>query len=449
MISQNDRIVIGVSGGPDSMALLHFLYYLCDKYSLYIHAAHLNHMLRGQESESDTGYVREFCNKLHIPCSIRYVDIDEMSKSMGLSLEEAGRKARYDFFMETAKEAGASKIALAHNMNDQAETILLRIMRGTGLEGLCGIKPVRDGVFIRPLIYTRRSEIEDYCEVNNINPRIDSTNLKPIYARNIVRLELIPYIKEKFNPNIENVLSSMAELMRCDDDFLKGYTSRIYEEIAIKSENKIDIDLIRLKNIHDSIKKRVLRMAVADIRGNLTGIENKHVSLIQSIIDLGFTGAAVELPGGIRAEISYNNIVISKGLNALSKDFSYVLPVPGMVHIKEIGCTVQSEVLDSNVNFKSGNKFIKYFDYDRIKGNLVIRPRREGDFIVPLGSSGRKKVKEIFIDSKVPRVERDKIPLVLCDGDIIWVVGYRTSDSYKIGTGTKKILKLEFYRGGL
>lgn len=448
MLSLGDRIVVGVSGGPDSMALLYFLYCLQHNYSLYIHVAHLNHMLRGQESDEDTIYVKDFCSRLGIPCDIKYVDIDELSRKEGLSLEEAGRKARYEFFTDTAKQVNASKIALAHNMNDQAETILMRIMRGTGLEGLRGIKPVRDGLYIRPFICTMRDEIEKYCENNDIKPRIDSSNLMPIYARNKVRLELIPYIKENYNGSIEYVLSSMAELISEDNDFLVRYVDSIYSQIAFEDEGRVSLSLDEISRLHNSIKKRILRQAIRKIKGNLIGIENKHIDLILNIIEKGATGAAVELPSRVRAEISYNNVIIAVNNEVESKGFSCPLNVPGITYIQEIDCVIESEILDRYLNYNDSNLFVKYFDYDKIKGNLIVRSRKEGDYFTPLGLGGKKKVKELFIDSKVPKGERDKVPIVLCGDIIVWVVGYKMSDVYKIDSNTKKILKLQFRQTG-
>jgi tRNA(Ile)-lysidine synthase len=437
--------VVGVSGGPDSMALLYLLYCLSEEYSLHIHAAHINHMLRGQESEDDTAYVKNFCGKLNIPVSIKYIDIGKISAESGLSLEEAGREARYGFFSEIACEINASKVALAHNMNDQAETILMRIMRGSGLEGLCGIKPVRDGFYIRPLINTPRTDIEEYCRMHNILPRIDSTNLKPIYARNKVRLELIPYIKKNYNSNIEYVLSSMTELLKEDNDFLNTYVKDLYEDIKIKAKGKVSLDIEKLKGLHTAVKKRIIRKAVEEIKGNLVGIERLHIELILSIIDRGLTGSAVELPGGIRVYISYGQLrMVHMDAAELYEGFCRKICTPGDTYIPETGGVIQSSIVDASADFHSNNKFVKYFDYDKIKDNLIVRSKKEGDIIIPLGFKGRKKLKELFIDSKIPRDERCRIPIVSSGNDIIWVVGLKISDIYKIDNNTKKILRMEY-----
>lgn len=449
MISKGDSIIVGVSGGPDSISLLHVLHSIRDKYSIHIHAAHLNHMLRGKESDLDTEYVKFFCSKLGIPCSVKYVDINKLSAETGMSTEEAGRKARYEFFSDLAKEIGATKIALAHNMNDQAETILMRMMRGTGIEGLCGIKPVRDDIYIRPLIETPRSEIEKYCEENKLAPRIDSSNLEPVYMRNRIRLELIPYIKKNFNARIEYSLSQMSRLLSEDNDFLNEYVNNIYGIIVkIKGQNvMIDADLLKPYCI--SIKKRVIRKAILDVKGDLIGIESKHVELSLSVAEEGSTGSAVELPGGLKAVKSYNYLQIMHSDSENPCTFSYSLCIPGGIYINETGARLDSEIIENlPEDYKKSSRFIKYFDCDKIEGTLTVRCRQEGDYIVPLGMRGRKKLKELFIDNKIPKNERENIPLVAAGSEVIWVIGHNINDNYKIINGTKRILKLEYKQSG-
>lgn len=449
MLSAGDRVVVGVSGGPDSIALLHVLYTIKDRYNLYIHAAHLNHMLRGEEADRDTKYVEDFCRKLNIPCTVKYVDINELSQKEGFSHEEAGRKARYELFLETAKKNGAGKIALAHNMNDQAETVLMRIMRGTGLDGLCGIKPVRDGLFIRPFLFTLRDDIEKYCEDNNLMPRIDSTNLEPVYHRNRIRLELIPYIKKDYSHNIETLLSTMAELLREDNEFINEYVESVYNELANEKQGGVSIDIMALKNLNNGVKKRIIRKAIDRVKGDLNGIESKHVELIISITDNGTTGAAVELPGNVKARISYNLLNIMMPTGETNVKFNYPMYIPGTTMIYETGDILNTEVLEAgSTDYLDNKKFVKYFDYGKIKYNLNLRTRQEGDFIVPIGMKGRKKLKELFIDNKIPREQRDNIPLVATGNEIIWVIGHKISEHYKITGDTKKILKIEYMQPG-
>ncbi|MEW8956858.1 tRNA lysidine(34) synthetase TilS, partial [Clostridium sp.] len=207
MISKNDKVLVALSGGPDSICLIHILNELKDELGIEILAAHLNHCLRGEDANKDEEYVREFCKSLNIQCYVKRVDINRYAKERALSSEMAGREARYEFFNDLKEEFNINKIAVAHNLNDQAETVLMRLMRGTGIEGLIGIRPVRDNIYIRPILSLNRHEIEAYCEDNKLLPRIDKTNLETIYSRNKVRLELIPYIEKNFNEDIINTLN--------------------------------------------------------------------------------------------------------------------------------------------------------------------------------------------------------------------------------------------------
>lgn len=448
MLSQGDRVVVAVSGGPDSIALLHILHSIKERYGLYIHAVHLNHMLRGKEADEDTRYVEGFCERYNIPCTVKYVDINELSMQEGLSLEEAGRKARYELFRDTARRVGATKIALAHNMNDQAETVIMRIMRGTGLDGLAGIRPVREGLFIRPLLYTLRADIEKYCRDNKLDPRIDSTNLEPIYSRNKIRLELIPYIKANYSPGIERSLSTMAELLREDKDFIDTYVDLVYSHMAIKEKDRILIDIEDFKRLHIAIKKRIVRRAIEDIKGDLNGIESKHVDLILSAVDTGTTGAAVELPGHIKAKVSYKRLNIMNLSGKTNYEFCHSMLIPGVTVISETGAVIEAQIGCIIPEHFYDNNFVKYFDYDKIRDKLTVRTRKAGDFIVPIGMKGSKKLKELFIDDKIPREERSKIPLVSIGKEIVWVVGYKISDNYKITRETERILKLEYKQQG-
>lgn len=470
MLSQYDVVVVAVSGGPDSMALLHILYSLKDKYHLTIHAAHLNHMLRGREADEDTKYVEEYCKSLNIPCTVKYVDIKKMSRDEKLSLEEAGRKARYQLFNDVAEEIKATKIALAHNMNDQAETLLMRIMRGTGLDGLCGIKPVRDGLYIRPLIHTIRADIEKYNMENNIKPRIDSSNLETLYTRNKIRLELVPYIKEHFNASIEHSLSSMAEILSEDNSYIDDAAEKALSLMVVRKRGKIFFNIDDFRKQHKAIKKRLVRKAIEAVKGNIVGIEGRHIDLLMEIAEENRTGAAVELPGGITARCSFGKIEILKQGESSGGISRRILVIPGSTDIPEIEAEIETSIIDafhspehgsahwgslmdasgfqSGRAFKSDSQYIKYLDYDKIKDQLCVRSRQEGDYIVPLGMEGKKKLKELFIDCKVPKDERDMIPVVAAGSEILWVAGYKISNNYKIDKNTKKLLKLELKQSG-
>lgn len=451
MIEDGKKVLVALSGGPDSICLLHMLWSLKDKLNIELYAAHLNHCLRGSEADKDEDYAKKFCEMLDIPFYSKKVDINSYSKNLGLSSEMGGRKARYDFFNELKDKYCIDKIAVAHNANDQAETILMRLMRGTGIEGLIGIKPVRDSIYIRPILSLTRQEIENYCEENKLNPRIDKTNLETIYSRNKVRLELIPYIKENFNEDIVSTLNRFSKTMNIDNDYLEEVCKKKYEKFCCKHNNKIEISK-DLFNEHESILSRVLRKAISNLNGSLYNIEKVHIHDIICLSNQG-TGKKINLPNNLIAENVYDNIVIK--FKTLVKNFDTIEFKIDEEKLKDgivlensfkgytiaLRITNNSEVLD----FKNNN-FIKYFDLKDSNSVVTIRGRMNGDKFTPYGMNGNKKLKDLFIDLKIPKDDRDDIPLVTINNEIAWIVGYRVSDKFKISRKSKKILQVKFYR---
>ncbi|EJO5347463.1 tRNA lysidine(34) synthetase TilS [Clostridium botulinum] len=447
MIEANDKIIIGVSGGPDSMCLLHILCSLKDELRIKeIYVAHINHGVRGVESDADEKYVENFCSRNNISFFSKKIDMNKIAKEKGISSESAGREARYDFFNYLKKELCAEKIATAHNANDQAETVLMRIMRGTGLQGLVGINPVRDGVYIRPLINILREDIEKYCEKNTLNPRIDKTNLQSIYTRNKIRLELLPYIKDNFNKDIVNTLCRFSNIVCKDNDYLEKVSKEKFEKFCTKTKEKIIID----KNIfleHVSISSRILREAIYYINENLYNVEMKN---IYDILELGLntTGKVVDLPKNIKAENVYGDIHLYKEENYINNEVSNIQ------HELQMGV---NKIQDLNINLKvyplknyniNQNKYVQYFDYDKInKGKIYLRNRKNGDKFIPLGMKGNKKLKDFFIDLKIPREERDKVKLICYGEEIAWIIGHRTSNKFKVDKNTKNVLEIIVERG--
>lgn len=445
MFSINDKVVIAVSGGPDSMCLLHILNSIKSKLKIELIVAHVNHCLRGAEADKDESYVKEFCNKLNIDFYSVRIDINKLAKDRGISSEMAGRVARYEFFEEIKDKTNAQKIAIAHNANDQAETILMRIMRGTGISGIIGIKPMRDGVFVRPLIKVNREEIEYYCEKNHINPRIDKTNLESIYGRNKVRLELIPYIKKNFNKDIVMTLNRLSDTVEIDNDYLE-YVS--LEKYKLFCEEKKDKIIIHKKAFleHRAIVTRIIRKAISYITGSTYNFEKKH---ILDIIDMQIhvTGTNLDLPNNIKVYNNYGDISIYfKNQQNINKDINeYELFIDKSNVIPEKTIKITLRLVDENEQIKfRENNFIKYFDYDKIKDKIILRYRKKGDKFTPIGMNGSKKLKDIFINMKIEKSLRDRIPLVCFGDEISWIVGYRVSNKFKVDENTKKILEIRF-----
>jgi len=449
LIQRGDSIVVGVSGGPDSIALLHLLWSIRDEYNLKLHVVHLNHMLRGKEAEEDAKYVEEFCGNLGIKSFIFSRDVSKYSKEKGITFEEGGRELRYKLFYEIAKKTNSNKIAIAQNSNDQAETVLMRLMRGSGLEGLAAINYIRDDMIIRPLLDITRSEIEGYCEANNLNPRIDKTNLESIYTRNKIRLELIPYIQKNFNPNIIETLCRTSNILRDENDYLEEEAFEKYHKILEReTEDLIEINLKAFNALHVSMKRRLIRIIIQELKGDLKNITLNHINQSIDIIREGKVNSKLNLPQDILIELGYNSIYIKiyKGDTKDIKDFQYFIPLNGSVFIKELGLWIHNIIINDK-EISKGDKNTIYIDGNKVQGSLIVRNRRKGDKFTPLGMKGTKKIKDYFIDEKINRDIRDKIPLV-CDNDnIIWIAGYRMSESYKIDNSTSKVVKLWIEEG--
>lgn len=286
LIDKNDKIVIGVSGGPDSMCLLNILNDLKDKLEVSIYVAHINHMIR-KEAEEETQYVESYCKSHDIPCFVKRVDVIEKSNNEKIGTEEAGRKVRYDFFEEVAKQVGANKIAIAHNANDNAETILMNIFRGSGSAGLKGIEPIRDNKYIRPLIECQRAEIEKYCEDKKLEPKIDKSNFDNVYTRNKIRNILIPTIKEEFNPNIIESLNKMSNILREENDFIEQYVKNMCKTLIVeKNDKELTLDLKKFNKIDNRfIKSKVILYSIKEVVGSTQGIEKVHVDDILSLCE--------------------------------------------------------------------------------------------------------------------------------------------------------------------
>lgn len=444
LLDKGDHIVAGVSGGPDSVCLLSILNDLKDEFKIKISVVHMNHMLRGEASDGDQSYVEQLCESMGIDCFVYRRDIGKMSRELKISSEEAGRKARYEAFYEVRGILGAQKIAVAQNLNDQAETVLFRLIRGTGPDGLSGMDYIRDGVIIRPLLDITRSEIENYCREKNLNPRIDHTNLEPVYTRNKIRLELIPYIQENFNGNILESLGRMAGIMREDRDCFYSAANDIMDRYAVREADSIGIPKEIFEKQHIAVKKRIMLKAFSEI-GLDKDICFVHLDKALEIIGKNSTSSSIDFPSGFLMRIGYDDIFFSKKIIERKEDFCYEIVLNKEIDICQLNRRIFGYIIPRE---KIGNipdsLYTKYFDYNKINGRINVRNRRKGDVFSPLGMKGTKKLKDFFIDEKIPRELRDNIPLVCCGSEVLWIIGYRISEKYKIDAGTKEILVIEY-----
>ena len=288
LIQKGDKIVIGVSGGPDSMCLLDSLYCLREKLNIEIFVAHINHMIR-EEADEETEYVKDYCKNKNIKCYVKKVDVEKLAKEQKLGTEEMGRKIRYEFFNEIAQKESANKIATAHNLNDNVETVLMNILRGSGISGLKGIEIKRKGInieYIRPIRECERQEIEKYCEKQSLNPKIDKTNFESIYNRNKIRNEIIPYLKKEFNPNVLEGINRLSDIARNEEEYFDKIIIEKYEELKIgENEKEVILDLKEFNNLEKVIKSRLILYTISRINGNVQGVGKIHIEDIIKLIE--------------------------------------------------------------------------------------------------------------------------------------------------------------------
>ena len=311
MISNGDKIVVAVSGGPDSMALLNTLYNLREQLKCKLYVAHVNHMIRAV-ADDETEYVKEFCKNKDISFYMKKVNVLKLAQEQKISTEEAGRNERYNFFEEIYNMVDANKIAIAHNANDNAETVLMNIIRGTGISGLKGIEPIRFNKYIRPLIETQRKDIENYCKDNFLNPKYDESNKENIYTRNKVRNILIPLIKEEFNPNIIQAINRLSDLASDENRYIDNLVEENYKKICIKSNDDILLDLKKFNELDSFIKSKVILLCIYKLFGTTKGIEKKHIEDIIKLCGRNIGNKYLSPNKNIKIYVGYGQIRVCK-----------------------------------------------------------------------------------------------------------------------------------------
>ena len=448
LLDRGDTVVVSVSGGPDSTALLFALDGLKSDYGLKLHVAHLDHMFRAPgDTLKDREYVIRLARKLQLPLIFERIDVPAYAKESGLSLEEAAREKRYEFLLKAARDTGAKKIALGHTLDDQAETVLMRLIRGSGLGGLRGIPPKRrlDGTFIiRPLIESWRKDVESYLAGMKITARRDATNLMQKFLRNRIRHELM-ILLEKYNPNIKEALARSAQNFSYDYEVLSGAVGKSFGKCAGSKGGSVIADIKKLRRMPAGLRRGILRKAIESARGSLRDIDHSHIEDIEAL--MASAKGAIDLPGRARVTKSGNTLVFSMaGREQAAPRVFRELPVPGSAVVPELKLRFEAKRVKSRgAPAGSGrSKAAEYLDLDSIKGPLHIRTWEKGDRFRPLGMSKWKKLQDFFTDRKVPRAERASVPLLVCGKDIIWVCGMRLSDEVRILPGTKRILKVSY-----
>jgi len=446
MLAEGDHVLAALSGGPDSVCLLTILNKLKAEYSVVLSAAYINHGLRPDEAPLEIDFCKKLCSSLNIPISIKAVDVKLCAKNLKLSKQEAARQLRYEALEGIALDISANKLAFGHNADDQAETILMRLIRGSGPTGLSGIPPVRKTnirnlQIIRPLIEIEKAAIEKFLSTEKITFVVDSSNLKDDNIRNRIRHFIVPEIKKINNGFIETI-SKISDIFRDEERYFEMLvTKTLMKLITRKTEDAIELFSAPMEGMDTAILRKVIRRSIDETKG-LCGIGFAHIEDIINLIKSGKSGDRIFLPQNIRAVKGYSTLTItSKKPPVLAL---YTIDSPGEIALKEssVVLKISAKEIDEIKDYGNG-KNSAVIDFGKINFPLLIRPRMPGDYFYPIGFGKKKKLQDFFVNEKIPRDERDAIPLIISNGNIVWIAGLRLDDRYKVEKDTKRILQLE------
>lgn len=439
MLRPGDLVVVGVSGGPDSVALLDLLHRLREEYRLKLHVAHLDHSLR-EEAPLEAEFVKRLACSYHLPVTVETADVPAYARDRRLSAEVAARELRYRFFSSVSARTGAKRVALGHQADDQAETVLLNVLRGTGLTGLKGIPPVREP-YVRPLIEVRRASIEAYCAFRELKICLDASNVQPVYRRNRVRHELIPLLERDYNPAVVQALCRLAAIAREEEEFVAGEAAEVYREILTPKEAGPGLKIKRLKAVPAAIARRVVRRAFQDLTGGPYELDFLHTEEVLNLLCQD-AGKEVALPQGVRAIRSYETLLFRKEKEPEIPYFEYRLETRGATPVPELSLAVETRLQDPGRDAAALPPDEALLDYDSLQPPLYVRRRRPGDVFHPFGYPAPVKLKNFLIDQKVPRYLRDRLPLVVDATGIVWVGGVRIGERNRVTSETKNCLHL-------
>lgn len=443
LLDKGDSIIVGVSGGADSICLLDLFIDIAKEYELNLTAVHINHKMRGLDAQEDQEYVEEFCRQRKITCIVFAKDIKVLAKEEGITLEEAGRLYRYQCFEQVLANRGANKIAVAHHANDQAETVLFHLARGTGILGLTGMAPKRNEI-IRPLLCVTRQDILAYLQEKDLKYCIDVTNEDTIYTRNKIRHQLVP-LMEEVNQRAVTHICETAKMARESLDLVNSLVDQaLMDQVRIRQGN-YNIELAGFVKLPMLIRKELIKRILILLSNTGKNIGVVHIESVNALVNKG-VGRCLSLPYGVWAQREYEEICLGKGeREEIAVDFDYKLEAPGEYRLEHLKSFVTLEILSIDKNLKiPKNKYTKAFDYDKIKGDLHIRKRQQGDRIVINDQGQSKSLKKYLIDEKVSAGNRDSMPVLAVNSSILWVIGYRIGADYKITEDTKNIILIKY-----
>jgi tRNA(Ile)-lysidine synthase len=449
MFVPGDAVLVAVSGGPDSVALVHLLYVLAGEYSLKLGIAHLNHSLRGPESDRDAAFVAALARDFNLPLFVEKKDVPAFQRRWRLSPEEAARKARYEFYDAVASKHRFNKIALGHHADDNAELVLMNLLRGSGPLGLSGMTPVRDDKFVRPLIGLRRSEILDYISENKIAYVTDSSNQDPAYRRNKIRHHLIPELQKSYNPAVVDCLNRLGEILSAEDQWIADAIEPVFADCVLnRGSNHISLALPRINAVDLAVGRRIIRKAIVSVKQDLRRITFWHVDTVIEFAKKAQPGGSLNLPGGLRVRKSAEALTIKKEGREASDEvinYRYTLAGEGTTLIKEADAAIKLVEIgaDEVPDFGKTGESRAFFDRDCVRFPLVVRNFRPGDRFSPLGLDGTQKLKKFFSDHKISIHQRKKCPLLLSGKTIIWVAGHRIDNSVRLSPQTQRVLMAE------
>jgi tRNA(Ile)-lysidine synthase len=446
-------LVVAVSGGADSVCLLHVLLELRDELGVEPHIAHLDHQLRSDDSRADARYVANLARRLGVPATIERRDVRSYHAGQGASLEESAREVRYAFLAEVARAIGANHVATGHTLDDHAETVLMHLIRGTGTGGLRGLQPVSSWqtkagslTVVRPLLEVKREETSEYCRRHRLRPRLDISNLSLSPLRNRIRHQLLPLL-EDYNPQIVDALVRTAHIVGDDLLLLDELAAQSWRDVVQRQADTFIFDKPGFLGLHVSLQRSLLRGAIGELLGNLKDIEARHIEEVLAGLNL-LPGSVLNLPGGLLFSVDYDRYLVGidkSGLcpfPELTGEFS--LKIPGETLIP--GWRIEAVIIPPREMEREYDDFTAYFRLDRVGSGATVRSRRRGDRFQPLGMGQTKKLGEFMIDARVPRAWRKRVPVVCSAQHIMWVVGWRIDDRLKVTDYAGEVLCLRFRR---